>query len=635
MASVLIGTAGAVRSGSGVSRSLGLVNFEAGASRSSMGPESSGPLLGFGFAVAAAGAAGARSARPGQSGGFKPRCEGPAIVRDAEGNARPAASQVTGGFASGEKIAKCASSVSSGAGCDVLAVKRKLAPVSRPTKRGRLGEALGAMAGPARERALQSLGNGFYARTTRGPRAAVWTTISKILERGFREALPLDEPKLLLLAAALKEGGYRAAMSYLYRAKQEHVRAGYSWSEALQDVLKLCVRSVTRGLGPGKSASAFLLEEVAKKRLECEQPAHPIVDGGPIAPFDAALVASAWMMRGLEAASVLGEQVEIGSDGTVATIDLGPTKMNPSGRGCPRALRCSCGGVEATSVFGDTGTCPVCALVRILEARKWCGLGEKHCLLCDIKGRAVSSKKTIESLKAVTGDAGCSEHSLRKSGAQFYARKGVPLFIIQFLGRWGSLVVAQYVGNAFLELASKASLGEASGAALGPWGGVSEDRLSRVTDLPKPFHRSKAALAPQVAGTGEGFSAGRLSGVTALPEGSPGGVLPAVALGGSGGAESTERVVLCALERWWASACSSVRETAAEVVKEKFGAVDAAVGGVRAVGPGRRTHAVLIGGTETATELWRTRCGWRFARAAHTRVPEAEVDCKTCRECLG
>ena len=154
-------------------------------------------------------------------------------------------------------------SASSGMGCDVHAVKRKLAPVSRPTKRGQLGKALGAVAGPARERALQSLGSGFYARTTMGPRAAVWTTISKILVRGFREALPLDEPKLLLLASALKEGGYRAATSYLYRAKQEHVRAGHSWSEALQDVLKLCVRSVARGLGPGKSASAFLLEEVA------------------------------------------------------------------------------------------------------------------------------------------------------------------------------------------------------------------------------------------------------------------------------------------------------------------------------------------------------------------------------------
>ena len=49
---------------------------------------------------------------------------------------------------------------------------------------------------------------------------------------------------------------------------------------------------------------------------------------------------------------------------------------------------------------------------------------------------------------------------MRRAGVQFYARKGVLLFIIQFLGRCGSAAVEQYVGNAFIDVAAKASIGK-------------------------------------------------------------------------------------------------------------------------------------------------------------------------------
>jgi len=319
---------------------------------------------------------------------------------------------------------------------------------------------------------LQALGNGFYARTTQGPRAAVWLTISGILKRACGGGLPLNESKLLTLAAALEEGGYRAAKSYLYRAKQKHVRGGFEWSEVLQDVLKLCVRSASRGLGPGKTANAFLLENVAKRGAAGINVAQPVIEGGPIAPFDAAIVAAAWMMRALEAASVLGEQVTMAHDFAEATIDLG--------RGCPTSLRCSCKCGSAAGSLQESGCCPVHTLARILEERESLGLEGKYCRLCNTSGHAVSSKKTIDSLRIVSGESTCSEHSMRKAGAQYYARKSVPLFLIQFIGRWGSLVVSQYVGNAFLELALKASLGESSLGPVSTWGGASESGLVRA-----------------------------------------------------------------------------------------------------------------------------------------------------------
>ena len=118
----------------------------------------------------------------------------------------------------------------------------------------------------------------------------------------------MDDSKLFTLAAALKEGGYTAAKSYLYRAKQESMRAGHEWSEALQDV-----------------PSAFLVEEVAMRGTSCVPPERPVTENGPVVPYDPAIVASAWMKRGLEAASVLGEQVTVREDRKEATIDLGPT----------------------------------------------------------------------------------------------------------------------------------------------------------------------------------------------------------------------------------------------------------------------------------------------------------------------
>lgn len=498
------------------------------------------------------------------AGGFVPLREGPAIRRADSATGPPAVD--------------CVVAEVDRKGVDTLGVKRKLAPFVKRGGRGSVGKAIAAAA-CSRSDSVASLKRDFYSKTSSAPRAAVWVTIRRILVSGGLEALPLSEDKIVVLAAALKRGAYRAAKGYLYRAKQEHVRSGFAWSDALQDTLQLCVRSVSRGVGLAASAAAFMLEEVAANRLVVSDPNAPVVAGGVVGPFDAVIIASSWLMRGLEAATVLGEQVVVSDGGKLATIELGPTKTNPEGRECPRSLVCACARSESGVFISANPCCPVCAVVRLLRVREGLGLGGKHCLVCDSVGCAISSGKMIETLKEVAKDKRLSEHSMRRAGAQYYARKGVALFIIQFLGRWGSAAVEKYVGNAFLAVAAKASLG-ATSVGVNGWGASTEPA-----------------------------GAGRRTG--------------AADLCGSGGPSDAV-----------ASFCGEVSRRLKGVALEFHGELaatrTAVTGGVKAVGPDKRVHKVLLGDLETPIDAWRTVCGWRFAVSAHTRVNVELVNCKRC-----
>ena len=76
----------------------------------------------------------------------------------------------------------------------------------------------------------------------------------------------------------------------------------------------------------------------------------------------------------------------------------------------------------------------------------------------------------IASLSALAGGAPLTEHSMRRMGAQYYGRNGVPIAHIQFLGRWGGATVAAYVGEALRGVAASASRTAASGGAGAPAG---------------------------------------------------------------------------------------------------------------------------------------------------------------------
>jgi hypothetical protein len=153
------------------------------------------------------------------------------------------------------------------------------------------------------------------------------------------------------------------------------------------------------------------------------------------ADTDFVIIGALWMLRGAESAALLGEQAVVHDRANQACITLGATKINPAGQDCNRTLRCSCaeGVPDALGML----TCPVHAVIRVLEARAAEGLTGKHPLFPGSGGQACTSAMVRRAICRACSTEGMSDHSLRRMGAQFYAGRGVPMAIILHLGRWG------------------------------------------------------------------------------------------------------------------------------------------------------------------------------------------------------
>ena len=98
------------------------------------------------------------------------------------------------------------------------------------------------------------------------------------------------------------------------------------------------------------------------------------------------------------------------------------------------------------------------ALARVLESRRSQGATGKDALMAARSGLATSRPAMIGTLRRVFGAGDLSEHSMRRLGAQYYARRGVATPLIQYLGRWGGPTVLPYIGDAFAEAAASASV---------------------------------------------------------------------------------------------------------------------------------------------------------------------------------
>ena len=112
---------------------------------------------------------------------------------------------------------------------------------------------------------------------------------------------------------------------------------------------------------------------------------------------------------------------------------------------------------------GTTGTrvCPVCALQRTLRRQDAAGFTSKHPIVSSSDGLALSPIKPRKLIAEGLGTQALTEHSLRRNGAQFYARRGVPLSFVQVLGRWRSTSIERNVADASAEKASWAPLAAA------------------------------------------------------------------------------------------------------------------------------------------------------------------------------
>ena len=486
-----------------------------------------------------------------------------------------------------------------GTGVDTLGVRRDSAPALEAYARGSAASACDAVRGQESQAAtIRDAVRGAFALTTRATDASRWATLRRIAVAGRVRLIPARTRTLRLIAGALKRGRYRSGAAYLSLWKRKQRTAGLPWGPDLEEAQKEITRSLRRGLGPSVRANTVRLEDfLGVDVTRAPTPGLPRnSDAAAVEwPLDCFAVASFWMLRGAEAAAILIEQVCFSKDGPAASIALGATKNNPEGRECSRTLRCACGGLTRR-------VCPVHSLVRIIAAMRERGATGKHPLFAGRVGRAISRKDWVLTVRAATGAARLSEHSARRTGAQYYARRGVVVAVIQFLGRWGSDTVLRYIGEAMHDRAAHAA--SAAAAAAG-------DGATVVANFaPAELRRLVKEMVDEVAAVKFGASP-------------PGATLAPVM-----GLALEDRVeeVMEAIVKAKADAEVLARASVEKHLVLGWGGVRGARGVV--------THQVEIGDARYPVASWRAFCGWPFGLAACERRPVQEADCKKCRDAV-
>ena len=334
---------------------------------------------------------------------------------------------------------------------DTKKVRRKDAPKLRPYRTGTAAEALRTAACPKRRRkAKKKLMKNVYALTTVGARRSRLRMVKSLLRAAGHRWLPITADALEDVAASLRN--HRSIENYLSDWRREHIKAGHAWTDGLQELRKDVLRAATRGQGPPRRAQTFGAEQLPNE-TQTDEP--PVVDGGPLWPWLMLVVAVCWLLRDAETAALLGEQASVDPVRREASLDLGPTKVDVKGRGCIRTLGCLCGS-------GLRGPCPYCALESLLAARRAAGWDDKDPLFPAQDGHAPRAAKVVQTWRILL-KLHLSGHSARREGAQMYGRRDVMLYLIQFLGRWGSDTVAKYVGEALRGQLARAATARTAG----------------------------------------------------------------------------------------------------------------------------------------------------------------------------
>ena len=235
------------------------------------------------------------------------------------------------------------------------------------------------------------------------------------------------------------------------------------------------------------------------------------------------------------------------------------------------------------------------ALLRVFSRRAADGLTGKHPLFPGSGGLALTAAMATQAICRACRTEGMSEHSLRRMGAQFYARRGVPLAIIQHIGRWGSAAVGRYVEHALEGRAAWAPLvatgGLDVGQVVGAYGGGGQATLDlRMLDGLVRHCVRQAVSQPSSAKRRRAAS---------------------------------ETGPVASLVQRVDEIRDELKADIAQVAEVAAGALVAVRSTVTKVG-----HLVKVAGRAVHPSVWETHCGWHFGSAPHVACSVAEVTCR-------
>ena len=188
--------------------------------------------------------------------------------------------------------------------------------------------------------------------------------------------------------------------------------AGHGRGDNLEQACRGCCRSCRRGQGPPTRAETFRAEDVSVGPPLClrrQDALHKLV-----------LLGVCWLLRGCELAALLGEQLELDEEASTAILRLGTTKTDVAGAVFLRGLKCTCRG-EVSFI------CTFHVALAIARWRGGKGLGPKDPRVPSRSGRCLSSGALSKAIQETCERRRASEHSPRRAGAQWHARRSAPL----------------------------------------------------------------------------------------------------------------------------------------------------------------------------------------------------------------
>ena len=271
---------------------------------------------------------------------------------------------------------------------------------------------------------------------------------------------PLSFLNIKAVAASLKWGGYRSAQLYFQAAISHQTRSlQIPVDPFIKATIKDMCRSIKRGLGPASLKEGFDIS-ILKQTVDIDD-TSPFDPGCIAHATDMMLVAAWFMLREIEISFARLPHLTL--DGPYVSLVLPVHKTNTAGGLTLRRLRCPCH-IQIHVL------CPWHAaerhLIRVLAASN-AGTGKYMPLFPTSGGQNLSKYHLIQTIRNVLGRCGIPTtrsdgeappkqlfggHCLRVSGAQYLASAGVPVAIIQMLGRWSSNAIERYIQSAPLAL---------------------------------------------------------------------------------------------------------------------------------------------------------------------------------------
>ncbi len=291
-----------------------------------------------------------------------------------------------------------------------------------------------------RRNARKELEEGFYSSNTSASKCSKRKKITDMAEAcvGRGKVFPVELTTLLDVAALLKKINMKASEQYLYELKAMNSEFGFEWSSQMEAHFKMCKRSLSRDRGPEVRALELKPQDIPEHTLFA-------TTRSKTKPRKIGLCfvwASTWMLRAIEAQGVKVGRVKIDHVGKTVKLWIPKSKMDQRALGVSRTLGCECKDKCRT-------LCPYALAVACLAEHR--GDNPKAFLFPNMDGEHVSQFNMVKSWSDHLM-YGVSGHSARRSGAMMYARGGMSVQEIAYLGRWKSSAIFRYVEQALQDV---------------------------------------------------------------------------------------------------------------------------------------------------------------------------------------